>query len=510
MYFENLICIGYQSMAQRLFLSLWIIALPFSLDCRAQTALEILERASQAMEPPIKFRLSVNGKACTVLQKRLDDGSMAIRMDIPGSASVARIETNRVSYEMYPKCKSAIDLGFMGTPSNSQISVVLGLIGGNRRQITEDELQPTSETEFGDKKCWKITQSIPDELLAKNRTEAEDGNPKDTVYYVEKQTYQLLGMETISKAGQRILQTKISNVENPVELSSELFAPPADFAILKPQSIVEYLTARESLNTSQRFEELKDQISARQAQTKAMLATATTNANGARRLSSQIIYYLPIFGACAFVFFILMAIWSQRRVAEKWKRLANDPAAAQAEITKMIDATNLSVWTRFISAPLVLKVFVIYAACALVGGLVLPFFVPIGGFSSVSVFRYTLPLFLTFSALSRLELRKSIYVMAALLVMYGALNASLVLSLQSMRRILPNSSRIDAFSIVLDLVMPITWALLLMTPSMQKWIRAKSDNEVQVNQLSTADLLYFMVVASLSMFASITLIRMTQ
>lgn len=497
-------------MAQRLFLSLWLIALPFSLVCRAQTALEILERASQAMEPPIKFRLSVNGKSCTVSQKRLDDGSMAIRMDIPGSASVARIETKRVSYEIYPKCKSAIDLRFMGTPANSQISDVLGLIGGNILQITEDELQPIFETEFGDKKCWKITQSIPDEFLAKTRTEAEDGNPNDTVYYVENQTYQLIGVETFSKAGQRILQTKISNIESPVELSSDLFAPPAEFAILMPQSIVEYLTTRESLNTSQRLDELKDKIIARQAQTKAMLATATANVNGARKLSSQITYYLPVFGAGMFVFCILMAIWTQRRVGEKWKRLANDPVATRAEIEKMIDATNLSIWPRFIRAPLVLKMFVIYAACALVGGLFFTFFVPIGGYSSVSVFRYALPLFITFRALSRLELRKSIYLMVALLVMYGALNASLVLSLQSMRRMLPNGSRSDAFSIVLNLVMPIAWALLLMTPSMLKWIHAKSENEVQVNQFSTADLLYFMVVASLTTFASVALIRMTQ
>ena len=509
MFFENTTGIGFQSMARRLFLMLWIIALSSSQVCRAQTAQEILERASQAMEPPIKFRLSVNGKGCTVLQKRLDDGSMAILMEFTGPASVARIETANASYEIYPKCKSAIDLGFMGAASGSQISDVLGLIGGRRRLNTEEELQPTSETEFGGKKCWKIIQSIPDELSSTTQTVAEDGKIKETVYYVEKQLYQLIGMETISKAGQRILQTKISNVEKPIDLGSELFLPPADFAIHKPQSIVEYLSARESLNTTQAFNQMKDRISAIQAQTKARLATATANSNGARSSSSRMAYFVPIFGAGMFLFFMVIAIRTQRRMAEKWKQIAKDPAAAQAEITKMMDATNLSVWTRFTRAPLVLKGFVIYAACALVVGLILPFFVPFGIYSSVVGFRYSIPLLISFTTLSRLEFRRSIYVMAALLVMYGATSAYLFLSLQSLGPMLTNSSRTGAPFIVLNIVMPIAWALLLMSPSMQTWTRAKSDNEAQVNQLSLADLLYFMVVASLAMFASVTMIRMT-
>jgi hypothetical protein len=60
---------------------------------------------------------------------------------------------------------------------------------------------------------------------------------------------------------------------------------------------------------------------------------------------------------------------------------------------------------------------------------------------------------------------------------------------------------------VLEIVLPIVWALLLMSPSMQRWLRAKSSGEVQVHQISMADILYFTLVASLALTASMALLR---
>lgn len=36
--------------------------------------------------------------------------------------------------------------------------------------------------------------------------------------------------------------------------------------------------------------------------------------------------------------------------------------------------------------------------------------------------------------------------------------------------------------------MPIAWAMLLMAPSMQKWLRAKSEDEVRVHKIAMSDL----------------------
>ena len=52
-----------------------------------------MERSNQAMDAPIKFRLSANGKRCTVFQKRLDDGSIALRMEFGSSPSLVRVDT---------------------------------------------------------------------------------------------------------------------------------------------------------------------------------------------------------------------------------------------------------------------------------------------------------------------------------------------------------------------------------------------------------------------------------
>ncbi len=499
-------------MAERLLLAIWLFVLPFCHVGSAQTAQEILERTSRAMEPPISFR--VNGNSCLVLKKKLADESLAIRMEFGRPASLVRIETASGSYELYPKSKSAIDLGFMGTAANSQLSDVLGLLDGGSRPSSADALQLTSETEFEGKQCWKITQSAPDKSNSPTDTPvaAEVGTPSETAYYIDKLSDQLVGIET-SRAGKRILLTKIDDVEKVLDIAKELFVPPADFAIRKPQSIVEYLSTRESLIRTQELlsltQDLKNRSNALQAQSAAALAAAKARTTALRRSTSRMTYALPILGVCMMVFILIGATLSQRRAADKWKQVMNDPAAAQSEIAKIMNATNLPLWTRFTRAPLVLKAFVIYSVCALVVGLVLPFFLPFGTYSSVAGIRFLAPLLITYTALSRLELRRTIYGMAALLAFFGAIGLFQFLAFQSVASILPNSSRRGALIVVFDIVMPIAWALLLMSPSMLKWLRAKSDDEVRVHQIAMTDLLYFMFVASLAMIASLTMIRMT-
>jgi cell shape-determining protein MreD len=204
-----------------------------------------------------------------------------------------------------------------------------------------------------------------------------------------------------------------------------------------------------------------------------------------------------------------LSMYLRQRMADKWKQMASNPAAAQAEMAKMIDASNLSTWTRFTRAPLVLKAFVIYAVSAAVVGLILQFVLPFGTSSRLFflVFRYLLPLYFTHKALSRLEMRMTIYAVAMVLVAYGVIGSSQFWMFISMGSRIPAGFQYSAPQVVLEFVVPIAWALLLVCPSMRKWIHAKSDSEAQVHQISMADLMYFMFVASVAMMASIAMIR---
>ena len=66
--------------------------------------------------------------------------------------------------------------------------------------------------------------------------------------------------------------------------------------------------------------------------------------------------------------------------------------------------------------------------------------------------RFLVPLIITQTALSRMELRKVLYVIATLLVMYGAIGIFQFKSYQSMASILPNLSRNGAVTVVFDIV----------------------------------------------------------
>lgn len=495
-------------MIQRSILVVWLCALSMSHDCHAQTVQEIVERSSRAMAPPIKYRLSANGKSCTVLQQRLDDNSNAIRMEFADPVSLARIETSSASLEIYPKEKLAIDVGFMRANFRLQLEDALGWLVRSP-PIAEQERLLVSEAEFEGQKCWKIIQSNLDRLSPSISTRLDqDSTPKETVAYIDKQTYHIVGMETFSKTGEKLVQTIISNIEKPGELSSDLFLPPADFAMRKPLSIVDYLSVRESLVASRVLTQLTEVTKARQAQTRTMLAATKARLAVAQRSSSQLKYYLPVFIAGMMAFAIAISIWGHRRAVESWKQISNNPAAAQIEFTKQIDAAKLSPWTRFIRAPLVLKAFVIYTICAIVVGIALPFVLPMNAFPSVLGFQLLVPLILIHTALSRLEFRRSVYAVAALLAFYGALGIFKFLTLRPITNpMLPSNMQTSIVFLNYEFVMQFVWAFLLMSPSMQKWLRAKSSDEAQVHQISMADLLYFMLVAGLALAASMALLR---
>jgi hypothetical protein len=207
----------------------------------------------------------------------------------------------------------------------------------------------------------------------------------------------------------------------------------------KPRSIVEYLSVRESLIAAQALASLRDDISACQVRAQNMLAAAKTRAIAAQRSSARLTYYLPVLFICMFAIIIASAIWNRRRMADRWKRMTDDPLAVQAEMAKIMDAAKLSNWTRFKQAPVVLKAFVLYAIFAIAIGLMLPFFLPLRTYVSLGAFRLLVPLVLIHAALSRLDWRHSVYGVEALLAFYGAIGIFPYLSFQSLGLRLPSS-----------------------------------------------------------------------
>lgn len=230
-----------------------VAALSLSIFARARgadsaeppTAREVLERAREAMMPPVQFRIRVGGVESTVSQKEIGEQGLA-----------ARTETVAPGFEQTVLVLDG-DL-YKWTSSNNKGFRVTGFLGGMLAQaqsaakgaaLTDGKASPGATVTFKDpttideEECWVVEEILPsgiiDSMLA---TLGVAGPiPRGTRSAIGKQSGRLVETTQLwrNDDGPESV-TRYSDITPNAELSNELFLPPDDVAFTTVNSIEEY------------------------------------------------------------------------------------------------------------------------------------------------------------------------------------------------------------------------------------------------------------------------------
>lgn len=150
-------------------------------------------------------------------------------------------------------------------------------------------------------------------------------------------------------------------------------------------------------------------------------------------------------------------------------------------------------WARLTNAPLVLQAYIVFCVSGPVFGLIVSFVAPAGGL----VFAATGFLFtLFFAVLAALGTqRKLVY------IVIGQLALSALLEIVN-SPVLADPEYLGPFAVA----MTVFWMLLLLSPSMRRWMHAEAaDAEYRAYQVSLADLMYLMLSVCVALGSALML-----
>jgi hypothetical protein len=216
------------------------------------TAQEVLEKSQAAMAPPIRYRIRTNGVDMLVSQKMLSDGSLVSRTETSLPTAKVGLLLGEESYELYPDHGVAINTNFLYEKMMSQASALSAALGGAATQSVK--MKGIVLRQGAD--CFAIETTFPPKvtaLLAKTLSdEARKKLPRGNRLYIDKDTYLLVEMETISQTGAVILKMAIKDVTQDADLADDLFLPPNGIDMETPKSMAEYVALVGSMLTAQR------------------------------------------------------------------------------------------------------------------------------------------------------------------------------------------------------------------------------------------------------------------
>ena len=209
------------------------------------TAREVLERAREAMTPPVQYRIRVGDVESIVSQKEIGEQGLAVRTETvaPGFEQIMLV----LDGDMYK-----------WTSSNNKGFRVTGFLGGMLAQAqsaakgvapADGKASPGATVSFKDpttidvEECWVVEEILPsgiiDSMLA---TLGVAGPiPRGTRSAIGKQSGRLVETTQLwrNDDGPENV-TRYSDITPNAELSNELFLPPDDVAFTTVNSIEEY------------------------------------------------------------------------------------------------------------------------------------------------------------------------------------------------------------------------------------------------------------------------------
>jgi len=230
-----------------------VAALSLSIFARAEsadsteppTAGEVLERAREAMTPPVQFRIRVGDVESIVSQKEIGSQGIAVRTETvaPGFELIVLVLDGDM-YKWTSSNKKGYRLtGFLGGMLAQAQSAAKGAAPADGKTSPGATVSFKDPTTIDGEECWVVEEILPsgiiDSMLA---TLGVAGPiPRGTRSAVGKQSGRLIETTQLwrNDDGPENV-TRYSDITPNAELSNDLFLPPDDVAFTKVNSIEEY------------------------------------------------------------------------------------------------------------------------------------------------------------------------------------------------------------------------------------------------------------------------------
>jgi hypothetical protein len=177
-------------------------------------------------------------------------------------------------------------------------------------------------------------------------------------------------------------------------------------------------------------------------------------------------------------------------------------------------------WARFRSAPIILQAYLVFAIGAVALAMSVfyarPLHAAIIPFTGGGMMLYAFTLYFAISAILTRQ-RKAVYavvILVGLLVVTGVIELTSHLAGSDEVRQGFNNPYLtySAYRPIVTVTLPTAWLLLLVSPSMRRWIRNPSEENPAPGrrQASVMDLLYAMLVVAVCLATSLTLVRVVE
>jgi len=223
------------------------------------TAREVLERAREAMTPPVQFRIRVGGVESTVSQKEIGEQGLAVRTEnvAPGFEQTVLVLDGDMYKWTSSNNKGFRVTGFLGGMLAQAQSAAKGAAPADGKASAGATVSFKDPTTIDEEECWVVEEILPsgiiDSMLA---TLGVAGPiPRGTRSAVGKQSGRLVETTQLwrNDDGPENV-TLYSDITPNAELSNDLFLPPDNVTFKTANSIEEY--ARLEIEATE--ESLKD------------------------------------------------------------------------------------------------------------------------------------------------------------------------------------------------------------------------------------------------------------
>ncbi|MFO0918695.1 MAG: hypothetical protein U0872_10310 [Planctomycetaceae bacterium] len=207
---------------------------------------EIIQKSTQALEPPVKYRVRHNETELTVIQKQLSSGMLGTRTEKAGQSSHVTLSLGQTTYEILPHSRVMIDTTFR-MQSAMELSQALRTGMGQQQGIANQELATVTRDgkEYYEIKT-RFSEKIP--LVAKMLSDRfRESIPESQSLLVDKEHFQPKLLERYAADGSLISKLEYLEIIHDPEITDEAFALPADYELQKPKTTSEYTRLRREL-----------------------------------------------------------------------------------------------------------------------------------------------------------------------------------------------------------------------------------------------------------------------
>ncbi len=200
---------------------------------------EILKKSQEAMQPPIQYRIhSANGDLM-VSQKKMPDGTIAIRTETQKPIHKITLRLGSEYYDVYPTQGIAVDTQFMFQGAKAQAAPLSSTLDG----LPANSSKIMGTVVRDGRGCYEIVTAIPSEAMVALRKALPENVrnmlPTGNRFVIDKETMLMVEMETLTDANSPTMKMEYKDIVLKPDLSDELFLLPIGVEVRKPKSIRE-------------------------------------------------------------------------------------------------------------------------------------------------------------------------------------------------------------------------------------------------------------------------------